>query len=464
LWFLSSGLFFLTEQMTKSLLGPLLGILPGVLPKTLLGLLLFLVCAASAAAQPIYHLYGITPLNALVEIDPADPNFEQRVVGTFSPSEMKGLEYDSFRNRILGLDITGQSYLVDQNTAATSSLSDFSPDLDPGFTGLAFDAGASPPHLYVSQNGSDFNSVLRASDMGGLYEISNQFFYSASQLQRGVSIDPSDFALFTLRRDTLNGFDQLTTIEKNQGGEIQSRTITGASNVAGMAFHPLTGVLYATTVDGTLVQLDKTTGAASVLKSYSSNQAVAVGDLAFIPVTPTPTPTPTPTQTPTPTATICPTVSAECGCNQIPIDFDRGTSVCGPADTLTKTTVPEPPEVQVGGRTVTLLLESYSAVSDGKRLDILTSDARANSFSSNDETAEARRKASIRYDVTLKNTASRARDGINKQSRRNQVSFRRLTPGSYTARYRVSIIRNRKVVGASKYSPRTRFKVRTSRR
>ena len=186
--------------------------------------------------------------------------------------------------------------------------------------------------------------------------------------------------------------------------------------------------------------------------------------MAFIPVTPTPTPTPTPTQTPTPTATICPTVSAECGCNQIPIDLDRGPSVCGPADTLTETTVPEPPEVQVGGSTVTLLLESYSAVSDGKRLDILTSDARANSFSSNDETAEARRKASIRYDVTLKNTASRARDGINKQSRRNQVSFRRLTPGSYTARYRVSIIRNQKVVGASKYSPRTRFKVRTSRR
>jgi hypothetical protein len=401
-----------------------------------------------------------------VEIDPLDPLFDQRIVGTFTPSSMNGLEYDSVRNRVLAMDTAGQTYTVDQNTAATSPLTDFSNLGEPFFTALAFDGGQSPPKIYASQNGTENNLIVEGVDSSGLYDLSNQFFYSAFLLNRGVSIAPNDFSLYAVRRDQFNGLDRLISIEKVQGTVLQDFTIFGASNVSGIAFHPVTGVLFGTTETGTLIQIDKTTGAASVLKSYASNENVAVRDLAFIPVTPTPTPTntPTPTLTPTPTATICPTFSAECGCNQKPIDLDKGSSTCGPADTLTKVTVPEAPTVVSGANTVTLILQNFSAVSDGKGIDILSSESALSAQPEEDAISEARRKASIRYDVTLKNTSSRTRDAINKQTRRNQVSFRKLPPGNYSARYRVTIIRNKKEIGSSRYSPRTKFKVRQSRK
>jgi hypothetical protein len=157
---------------------------------------------------------------------------------------------------------------------------------------------------------------------------------------------------------------------------------------------------------------------------------------------------------------VCPTSPDGCGCNQIKIDLERKPDECGPIDTLTKKTVPDAPIIVTKGTTVTLILENFSAVSDGTSIEVLTAGARLETSLSDLESAEARRaKASIRYDVSIKNTSSRTRSAINKQSKRNQVSFRKLAPGQYSARYRVKIMRGKKEVGTSKYSPRTRFKV-----
>ena len=412
-----------------------------------------------ALSDPIYHLYGITHLNKLVEIDPLDPLLDQREVASFSSANMVGLEYDVGLDRIIGLDSSGNLYSVNQTTAATTFLKVFTTTNGP-FYGLGFDITVSPPRLYTFADGTQLPTLLVAAGREPFSELNTINYFGENLL--GLTIDPIGGALYGIN----NQFQQtLATVNKTSGAlERKPNTLPG--NITGIAIHPSTGLLYGTSADGTLVQVHKTTGVSTTLKAYPSNQNVAVSDLAFIPVTPTPTPTPTatPTTTPTITPTPCPTTPNGCACNQVDLVLRGGDTVCAPVDTLTKRTVPDAPKPQVQGNSVTLVLEEFSAVSDGTSLDLLPSASVRGKTAFEEAVAEARRrKATVRYDVTITNTSSRTRDARNKQSKRNQVTFRRVPPGNYTSRYRVKIVRGNKEVGNSKFSPRARFKVRNRR-
>jgi hypothetical protein len=136
-----------------------------------------------------------------------------------------------------------------------------------------------------------------------------------------------------------------------------------------------------------------------------------------------------------------------------------GQQVCAPLSTLTRRTVPEAPQVSVTGRTVTLFLEDFDAVTDGRLLEILR---RIRGQALLPETVlEARRtkKLSIRYETRIKRRGSRTLDNSLRITKRNKVTIRNVSAGRYTARYRVRIQRGDRVVGKSRLSPPTGFKM-----
>jgi hypothetical protein len=121
------------------------------------------------------------------------------------------------------------------------------------------------------------------------------------------------------------------------------------------------------------------------------------------------------------------------------------------------TKIEVPPDV-----TVTTISETKRTIS----LSLLTfrtsttpsSSARGETSLRLEETIEAARPPKrIIYDVRLTASSGRKRDNRSKLTRRNQVAFRGVKPGTYSARYRVIVMRGEKVVSRTPFSPRRRF-------
>lgn len=115
-----------------------------------------------------------------------------------------------------------------------------------------------------------------------------------------------------------------------------------------------------------------------------------------------------------------------------------GLAVIGKASILRPdTTIEDAPEVSVTDRRVTLTLKEFSEATDvslaaqiaQKKLKLTTQTA---SFT-------------FRYDVRLSSSSSN--DNRRRVTKRNQVTFRNLNVGSYTARYRATIFQRRSASG-----------------
>jgi hypothetical protein len=125
-----------------------------------------------------------------------------------------------------------------------------------------------------------------------------------------------------------------------------------------------------------------------------------------------------------------------------------------------KTKLKDPPLVQVQSRRATFILEPFSKA----QRSAATRQARA---VADDEistrAAKAKPKFSFRYQLTVTKGTGRKAVRLQKVSKRNQLTLARLSPGTYSARYKVEILSKKGgktvVVGSTKFSPRASFTV-----
>jgi hypothetical protein len=121
------------------------------------------------------------------------------------------------------------------------------------------------------------------------------------------------------------------------------------------------------------------------------------------------------------------------------------TPITIPAPPLTAgTKIEVPPDVTITGasrkKTITLSLQPFD-------LNAATSGALSSL------TSEAARANRVVYDVRLERKG-RKRDNQQKLSKRSQVAFRKVPKGSYTARYRAIVMRGKKIITRTPFSPR----------
>jgi len=110
------------------------------------------------------------------------------------------------------------------------------------------------------------------------------------------------------------------------------------------------------------------------------------------------------------------------------------------------TKIEVPPDVLISGtskkKTIRLTLQEF--------------DLSAGTAGLLSDTAQARRSEVV-YDVRLERKG-RKRDNQSKLSKRNQVAFRKVAKGSYTARYRAMVKRGTKIISRTPFSPRRPIK------
>jgi hypothetical protein len=125
--------------------------------------------------------------------------------------------------------------------------------------------------------------------------------------------------------------------------------------------------------------------------------------------------------------------------------FGRQIQFNAPAVTK-QTTITVPPDLSVGNRSIAISAKKFSGfVSDSTR-------ARS------EKSVRASKKITIAYDFRLQLDGAR-RDARRKTAQRNVVSFRGLSPGTYTASYRTLVKRGTKVTLRTSFSPAQRFSV-----
>ncbi len=459
-----------------------------------------LLNASDSSAQTQQWLYGISStfdvnqmeINSLVRINPV--TFEQTVVGpititgTSQPMIFRGIEFDPNLNRLLIGEQGGKIFQINQDTAVGSSppVSDQSQFVGTllGLQSLAYQTAAGPglpplqlfaslaPLADVSQaalrlapNGTDFTHP-QPIDYGNFAAFRGGFAWRTSppMLFADLAQDPSNSVL-----QEINLANGLPT------GSPQTEVDGLGNYITGLAFHPVTNQLFANTYGGALLRIDNIDAPLSDTVELSpaqpSNPNRAVFDLAFVPVTPTPTPTPTitPTFTPTP-APVCPSgLITPCGCDRIEVRLSSGQTLCGPVDTLTKSSIPPAPEVTVRRRSIILVFKNFTAISDGRSFDLIARGgariaaqfAGGESFSRIADRAAASRGLSLRYEVQITPRGNfRANQRISKLTKRNKLTVNKLRKGTYNVRYRVQILRRGKKVGSTKYSRSKRFRIR----
>lgn len=140
-----------------------------------------------------------------------------------------------------------------------------------------------------------------------------------------------------------------------------------------------------------------------------------------------------------------------CGCGTPDTDVNEdGTIDClesaEPPPFTPDTELTDPPEVTVVGRKATITLQEFS--------DIVLSAASGNRIG-----GTARRPLVLKYQVVLRNTDSRKDDIRRKTTKRNSLTFKDLTPGSYSVKYRVQITRGKSTVDRSNFSPAASFDI-----
>lgn len=124
------------------------------------------------------------------------------------------------------------------------------------------------------------------------------------------------------------------------------------------------------------------------------------------------------------------------------------TKLSGPLSPGTRLDLP--PVVQVNARTASVVMKRFTEV---------VSQAQMNSIARKEDRNSSIRAGTsamkIQYTVTVKS----GKTSIQKNSTRNLVTFKNLPPGKYTASYKVSALRGKKVVFTTKKSPAASFSI-----
>jgi hypothetical protein len=126
-------------------------------------------------------------------------------------------------------------------------------------------------------------------------------------------------------------------------------------------------------------------------------------------------------------------------------------TISSPAVT-SDTTIEVPPDVVVSGRpnsrTITVSVQQFSAPEEAL-VAMLENEG-------DSPRAEGARRKTVVYDVRIKRRGDR--DEQKKLSKRNQVAFKKQKAGSYTARYRAIVMRGKRVISRTPFSPRRSFR------
>ncbi len=456
----------------------------GILFQFLLLVSCLVTSISEATAQTQWWLYGIGSGNTLIRIDPN--TFVQTVVGTITPANQNnqffsGIEFDPLLNRTLVSDSNGHFYVIDQDTAVASEIT---PNFQPDVQSFAQEnLVISPDPSYdifasVESGGATLVGLAAARNSDGTFTTTpRQFSRQSGDLYSYAwrSSPPALFSVISYDSMTAYGIQELDPLygfKIGSNGSFPTEP-SEAGAISGMVFHPVTTELFANSSNGALLKIDETQylGDSVVVLSQPDING-AQRDLAFFPVTPTPTPTPTSTPTPSD----CPSgVITVCGCDKIEFTLSDGTVQCAPVDTVTRRSVPPPAEVAVEASSVAVVLKEFSGISDGRRLllllnrslrahrfDLLELESQNDDAHSNSVERPNRNTLSLRYNVIV---APRGRDARRDQrtrliTKRNRITVRKLSPGTYSVRYRVLIFRGKNKVGRTRFSRNTRFKIR----
>lgn len=142
-----------------------------------------------------------------------------------------------------------------------------------------------------------------------------------------------------------------------------------------------------------------------------------------------------------------------CGCGTPDVDADSdGVIDCVELPVLSPGfEIEEPPTVNVTGRQATITMQEFS--------DVTLS---SNSLIGAERIQLKASRLNIKYQVTVTPadlTSNRRNDIRRRLTKRNEITFRNIPPGNYTTRYRVLIVRKKKTVGRSTFSPSESFSI-----
>jgi len=141
----------------------------------------------------------------------------------------------------------------------------------------------------------------------------------------------------------------------------------------------------------------------------------------------------------------------QCGCGKFEVNFGAGLE-CTNAPALTRhTTLDDPPDVDVNGKKVIIVLEKFSGGSLNSQTFAFSALLKS--------AAKARKKLSVQYKVTVQVAGKPKRDILQLITKRNQLTIRGLRPGSYTVKYRAQAVRDGDVVFSTRPSTATAFEV-----
>jgi len=147
-----------------------------------------------------------------------------------------------------------------------------------------------------------------------------------------------------------------------------------------------------------------------------------------------------------------------CGCGQVEDVDDAGKLDCNPFRTVRPNTkISAPPQVEVTGRSVTIVLEKFTGAS---LKPVKPKDSSFALFDASEVFIEAaKKKVSITYEIELQKSGSKKKDIQKKTSKRNEYTFKNLKAGTYSVRYRVTLTEKGKSPKQTKYSPKATFNV-----
>lgn len=153
-------------------------------------------------------------------------------------------------------------------------------------------------------------------------------------------------------------------------------------------------------------------------------------------------------------------VQGACDCGLIDSYDADGTLNCGQTRPVAPgTKIETPPVIVVTKKTAKVVMEKFKSAAL-KKYKPKSSSAEADVV---DEAIvallEAKAKATFEYEVTVKKSGGHKNDIRKTNSKRNQVTFKNLSPGNYTSTYRVNISSNGKQVGRSTQSPKATFTI-----
>ena len=148
-----------------------------------------------------------------------------------------------------------------------------------------------------------------------------------------------------------------------------------------------------------------------------------------------------------------------CGCNGYEFPGDSGGTTCLQFPVLEPDTeLVLPPEIFINDlrNFVVLTLQRFSRVDD----DFLNGSSAFATEGTLTPRAAAKTKLSLQYRVVVQQTkGGRSKTVARIVSKRNQVTVRKLKPGSYNASYSVEAVRGKKVVGRTNFSPAGSFTI-----